>query len=68
MTYFSVYRKFSSKKNEFCVDLIVDAGMSLSCQISGLLVTTSSDKHLKVWDIQGSKPSLVLTRNLRQVT
>ncbi|BFZ10086.1 hypothetical protein BsWGS_13125 [Bradybaena similaris] len=40
-------------------------GVSLSSQIPGLLVTTSSDKHLKVWDIQDSKPSLVLSRNLK---
>ncbi|CAG5130170.1 unnamed protein product [Candidula unifasciata] len=40
-------------------------GISLSSQIPGLLVTTSPDKHLKVWDIQDSKPSLVLSRNLK---
>lgn len=40
-------------------------GVSLSSQIPGLLVTTSPDKHLKVWDIQDSKPSLVLSRNLK---
>ncbi|CAL1547309.1 unnamed protein product [Lymnaea stagnalis] len=40
-------------------------GMSLSSQIPGLLVTTSPDKHLKVWDIKDSKPSLVLSRNLK---
>lgn len=40
-------------------------GVSLSSQIPGLLVTSSPDKHLKVWDIQDSRPSLVLNRNLR---
>ncbi|XP_041352010.1 periodic tryptophan protein 1 homolog [Gigantopelta aegis] len=40
-------------------------GLSLSTQIAGLLVTTSSDKNMKVWDVQDNKPSLVLERNLR---
>uniref|UniRef100_A0A0B7BL11 Uncharacterized protein n=1 Tax=Arion vulgaris TaxID=1028688 RepID=A0A0B7BL11_9EUPU len=40
-------------------------GISLSSHIPGLLVTTSPDKHFKVWDIQDSKPSLVLSRNLK---
>ncbi|GFO28306.1 periodic tryptophan protein 1 homolog [Plakobranchus ocellatus] len=39
-------------------------GMALSSQIPGLLVTSSPDKHLKVWDIQDSRPALVLNRNL----
>ncbi|KAK3763000.1 hypothetical protein RRG08_041616 [Elysia crispata] len=40
-------------------------GVALSTQIPGLLVTSSPDKHLKVWDIENSRPSLVLNRNLR---
>ncbi|RUS83944.1 hypothetical protein EGW08_008299 [Elysia chlorotica] len=43
-------------------------GVALSTQIPGLMVTSSPDKHLKVWDIQDSRPSLVLNRNLRMVS
>ncbi|KAK3089598.1 hypothetical protein FSP39_004904 [Pinctada imbricata] len=38
------------------------------CQSSGipdLLVTTSSDQIMKIWDVQNNKPSLVLSRNLK---
>lgn len=40
-------------------------GLSLSSQIPGLLVTTSEDKTMKVWDIQGEAPSHVFSRNLQ---
>lgn len=41
------------------------SGLSLSSMIPGLLVTTSADKHFKVWDVKDNKPSLVLSRNLQ---
>lgn len=40
-------------------------GISQSYKVPGLLVTTSSDKMFKVWDVQDNKPSLVLERNLK---
>ncbi|XP_012944023.1 periodic tryptophan protein 1 homolog [Aplysia californica] len=63
--------------NLYCVDIRQDkpvytlsaheqavTGLSFSSQIPGLVVTTSPDKHFKVWDVQGNKPSLVLSRKL----
>ncbi|XP_046327630.2 periodic tryptophan protein 1 homolog [Haliotis rufescens] len=40
-------------------------GICLSSATRGLLVTTSSDKMMKVWDMESGKPSLVLERNLK---
>ncbi|XP_067674061.1 periodic tryptophan protein 1 homolog [Haliotis asinina] len=40
-------------------------GICLSSATKGLLVTTSSDKMMKVWDIESGKPSMVLERNLK---
>ncbi|ESO99061.1 hypothetical protein LOTGIDRAFT_201468, partial [Lottia gigantea] len=41
------------------------AGICLSSQIPGLLVTTSDDKKLKVWDVQDSKPNHIIEKNLK---
>ncbi|XP_048767174.1 periodic tryptophan protein 1 homolog isoform X2 [Ostrea edulis] len=40
-------------------------GICQSSSVPGLLITTSTDKTMKVWDIQNNKPSTVLERNLR---
>lgn len=40
-------------------------GICQSSSVPGLLVTTSTDKTMKIWDIQDNKPSTVLERNLR---
>jgi len=40
-------------------------GMSLSSQCPGCLVTVSSDKNLKVWDINSGQPSCVTERTMK---
>ncbi|XP_050393100.2 periodic tryptophan protein 1 homolog [Patella vulgata] len=40
-------------------------GLCLSSQIPGLLVTTSDDKKLKVWDVQDNKPQHIIEKNLK---
>ena len=42
-------------------------GLTLSCNVPGLLVTASENEYVRIWDIQSSKMELVHEKKLKLV-